>query len=188
MKNLNKFLISFVLTLVLFQTLPCQIFAQEPPAATTSPAPAASGDAAALQAKTLDVNSPDSQAIIGAAGAGAGNWQPDDEVTFTGKLAARSEDVLDWLLENYQWARFSGTTTPFDNLWSFIRNTVFAVLGLFILVGAFLMIITRGRSLTVKRLIIRFVMVLILVIFSYSIVRTIYALADIVQGFFLFIS
>lgn len=175
---MKKILLVLILALFIFQTSSGQVFAQ------ASPSPAASGSP---QGSAIPVDRPDSLAIIGAAGSAAGGWQPDAEVTFTGKLAVRSEDTLDWLMENYQWARFSGSETPFDKLWEFIRNTVFAVLGLFILVGAFLMIITRGRSLTVKRLIVRFVMVLLLVIFSFSIVRTIYALTDIVQGFFLYL-
>lgn len=169
MKNL---IIGFILTAVIFQTLaPCPVFA-------ASPAPIASSSA-------IPQDRPDAIAIQGESGILGGEWQPDAEVTFTGKLAARSEDVLDWLLENYQWSNIGSSNTPFDKLWEFIRNTVFAILGLFILIGAFLMIITRGRSLTVKRLIVRFVMVLILVVFSFSIVRTIYGLTDIIQGFFI---
>lgn len=179
---MRKIILGLLLSIFFLQIPVSQVFAQASPspAASGSPAPSGSPEAVAIPQER-----PDSLAIIGLPGSGGRGWQVDDEVTFTGKLAARSEDVLDWLLENYQWAKFSGSETPFDSLWEFVRNTVFAVLGLFILVGAFLMIITRGRSLTVKRLIIRFVMVLILVIFSFSIVRTIYALTDIVQGFFL---
>lgn len=172
---LYRLFISFILTAVLIASVPCPVFAQ------------GAGASASPAGLSIDQARPDSQAIIGEGGAGSSAWQPDAEVTFTGKLAARSEDVLDWLLENYHWSNIGGSNTPFDKLWEFVRNTVFAVLGLFILAGAFLMIITRGRSLTVKRLIVRFVMVLILVIFSFSIVRTIYALTDIVQGFFLVI-
>lgn len=178
MKNLHKLFISFLLVIVLSASNPCQVLAQT--ASGSAALPVSSGSA-------IPADRPDSIAIQGESGSLGGEWQQDAEVTFTGKLAARSEDVLDWLLENYQWAKFSSSTTPFDKLWEFVRNTVFAILGLFILAGAFLMIITRGRSLTVKRLIVRFVMVLILVIFSFSIVRTIYALSDIVQGFFLVI-
>ncbi len=195
MFKLNKLLISFILTAVVLQftALGCPAFAQESPlpSALPSSSPAVSPSSSPLPSPsgaagtTLSSEDPGSQAIIGSGGADSGAWQPDAEVTFTGKLAARSEDVLDWLLENYQWSNIGSTDTPFDKLWEFVRNTVFAILGLFILAGAFLMIITRGRSLTVKRLIVRFVMVLILVIFSFSIVRTIYALTDIVQGFFL---
>lgn len=194
MDRLYKLLISFVLTAVFFQAIGgCPVFAQASPSPTgspgASPSPAATGSPAASPAPSgglsLSPEDPGSQAIIGQGGAGSSAWQSDAEVTFTGKMAARSEDVLDWLIENYQWSNIAATNTPFDKLWEFVRNTVFGVLSLFILAGAFLMIITRGRSLTVKRLIIRFVMVLVLVIFSFSIVRTIYALTDVVQGFFL---
>jgi len=178
MFKFRKLLTALILSAIIFSNVPVEVFAQL--TASDSGNPAASGSA-------IPQDRPDSIAIQGEGGALSGAWQPDAEVTFTGKLAARSEDVLDWLLENYQWAKFSSSTTPFDSLWEFVRNTVFAILGLFILAGAFLMIITRGRSLTVKRLIVRFVMVLILVIFSFSIVRTVYALTDIVQGFFLVI-
>lgn len=173
MFNLRKLLISFIITAVFVSSTVCPVFAQGP----SAPAPGAG--------TTLSQEDPGSQEIIGEGGSEAARWQSDPEVTFTGKLAVRSEDVLDWLIENYQWSNIGSTATPFDKLWEFVRNTVFAILGLFILVGAFLMIITRGRSLTVKRLIVRFVMVLILVIFSFSIVRTVYALTDIVQGFFI---
>lgn len=178
MKYLHKLLISFFLTAVLLASSPCPIFAQ---GATGS------GSLAPASGSAIPQDRPDSIAIQGEGGALGGEWQQDADVTYVGKSAARAEDTLDWLLENYQWAKFAGSTTPFDKLWEFVRNTVFALLGLFILAGAFLMIITRGRSLTVKRLIVRFVMVLILVIFSFSIVRTIYSLTDIVQGFFLII-
>ena len=184
MRKIHKFLISFLLTVTFFQALGgCPVFAQASPSPAASASPASS--AAVGAGTTLSQEDPGSQAIIGEGGSGSGAWRPDDEVTYVGKGAARAEDTLDWLIENYQWSNIGGSNTPFDRLWEFVRNTVFAILGLFILAGAFLMIITRGRSLTVKRLIVRFVMVLVLVIFSFSIVRTIYALTDIVQGFFL---
>ncbi len=113
-------------------------------------------------------------------------WQCDAEVTFTGKLAARSREVLNWLLQNYGWSNIqSGQTTPFDNLWVFIRNVVFAVLLLFVLVAGFLLMITRGRSLTVKRFLIRFIFIALLVWFSFSMVKTIYDFTDIIQSFFI---
>lgn len=174
MKNL---IIGFILTAIFVQVTTCPVFAQPLTATDSAGIITATGSA-------IPQDRPDSEAIIGKGGIDSDKWQSDPEVTFTGKLAARSEDVLNWLLNNYKWAVL-GPQTPFDVLWIFVRNTVFAILGLFLLAGAFLMIITRGRSLTVKRLIVRFVMVLILVIFSFSIVRTIYSLTDIVQGFFL---
>lgn len=113
-------------------------------------------------------------------------WQCDNEVTFTGKLAARSREVLNWLLVNYRWSNIQANQpTPFDNIWVFIRNVVYAILLLLILVAAFLMIITRGRSLTVRRFLIRFVFIALMVWFSFSMVKTIYDLTDIVQSFFI---
>jgi hypothetical protein len=116
-------------------------------------------------------------------------WQCDAEVTFTGKLAARSREVLNWLLQNYGWSNIqSGQDTPFDGLWVFIRNVVYAILLLFVLVAGFLLMITRGRSLTVRRFLIRFIFIALMVWFSFSLVKTIYDFGDIVQSFFINIS
>lgn len=154
--------------------------------ASPSPVLAQSGCipvAASIQLGPL--NDPNAEKAI----LGNGQWDCNDEVTFTGKLAARSKEVLNWVLrdKNYQWAYLNSGQgpTPFDTLWIFIRNVVYAILGLFILAAAFLMIITRGRSITVRRFVIRFIFVAVFVWFSFSIVRTIYFLGDIVQGFFI---
>jgi hypothetical protein len=113
-------------------------------------------------------------------------WQCDAEVTFTGKLAARSREVLNWLLQNYGWSNIqSGQDNPFQGLWIFIRNIVFAILLLFVLVAGFLLMITRGRSITVRRFLIRFIFIALLVWFSFSLVKTIYDFTDIVQSFFI---
>ncbi len=130
-----------------------------------------------------------SVAILKGSNEDSGKWECDPEVTFTGKLAARSKEVLDWLLENYAWAKItpiiSNQPTPFDVPFQFIRGVVYAILGLFILAAAFLMIITRGRSITVRRFIVRFLFVAVFVWFSFSIVSTIYFLTDIIQNFFI---
>ena len=47
------------------------------------------------------------------------------------------------------------------------------------------MIITRGRSLTITRFIPRFIMIIILITLSYSLLQFIYIVNDIIQGFFL---
>jgi hypothetical protein len=113
-------------------------------------------------------------------------WQCDAEVTFTGKLAARSREVLNWLLQNYGWSNIqSGQDTPFTSLWVFIRNVVYAVLLLFVLVAGFLLMITRGRSITVRRFLIRFIFIALMVWFSFSLVKTIYDFSDIIQSFFI---
>ena len=161
----------FLLFTIFYIPLTNPVHAQDPgcpaaPAAATTLPPEDTGSIAIMQFKGIE----------------AANWQCDQEVTFSGKLAARSQDTLNWLLQNYSWSK---TTEPFDKLVQFIVFTVYAILGLFILAGAFLLIITRGRSLTVRRFIIRFIFVVVFVFFAFSIVRTIYWLADILQGFFI---
>lgn len=112
-------------------------------------------------------------------------WINDRDVTFAGKIAARSRDLLNNVILHHQWSFTSGPTgNPFDAIWITIRNIVYAVLGLFILAGAFLLIITRGKSLTVKKFVPRFVLVLILVTLSYSLIAFFYQIGDVIQGFF----
>src|SRR3989344_7291183 len=110
------------------------------------------------------------------------NWVYDKDVDFAGKTAVRSEAVMDWAIANYHWSSIGGEDpvthvayeNPFNTIWSSIRNIVFAVLGLFILAAAFLLIITQGRSITVRKFVIRFVVVVILVFLSFSIVQFLY--------------
>ena len=115
-----------------------------------------------------------------------GTWVKDDDVTFAGKSAARSGKFLDWTLENYSWSSFSGTSgNPLASFWTLIRNIVYAFITIFVLVSAFVIIVTRGRSLTLMRFIPRFVMIILLVTLSFSIVQFIYQIMDAIQGFFL---
>jgi hypothetical protein len=120
-----------------------------------------------------------------------GTWVQDEEVTFVGKSAARANDFLQWTLEkdNYQWIHLlPGTSDPIEGFWVTVRNIVFALLALFVLGSAFVMIITRGQNLTIMRFIPRFIIILLLVVFSYAIVRFLYQATDVIQGFFLNIS
>src|SRR5689334_3948707 len=103
---MKKLILGLILTIFLLQTSSGSVFAQT----VGSVDPTASSSA-------IPQDRPDSQAIIGINGSGSGSWQPDAEVTFTGKLAARSQDVLDWLIENYHWSNIGSTNTPFDRLW-----------------------------------------------------------------------
>lgn len=122
-----------------------------------------------------------------------GTWVSDSNVTFVGKTASRSGDFLDWTLRNYDWACTtrsdngvcSNQDNPLIDFWSLIRNIVYALLIAVVLVAAFVMIITRGRSITVMRFIPRFIFVLVLVTLSYSLIQFIYQLTDIITGFFL---
>lgn len=120
------------------------------------------------------------------------DWECNSEVTFVGKLAKRSQDTLTSIIANYKWfspgseqERQKGD--PLQVLWVFIRNVVYAIIGLFILAAAFIIIYTRGENITVRRFIPRFIGIIILVTLSYSIVQFIYTITDIVQGFFLYL-
>lgn len=122
-----------------------------------------------------------------------GTWVSDSNVTFVGKTASRSGDFLDWTLRNYDWACAtrgengvcSNQDNPLIGFWALIRNIVYALLIAVVLVAAFVMIITRGRSITVMRFIPRFIFVLVLVTLSYSLIQFIYQITDIITGFFL---
>lgn len=118
-------------------------------------------------------------------------WCPDDEVTFVGKIASRSKDLLNWVIANHEWSSLNLTNkpadqankkNPFDAIYFEIKDTVLVVLALFILAGAFLMIVTRGQSLTIKRFAIRFALVLFGVLFAFSIINFLYWMFDWLQG------
>lgn len=116
----------------------------------------------------------------------SGSWIEDEEVTFAGKLAKRASHLLNWVVENYQWANVTPSgPNPFDTIWVPIRNIVYGVLGLFILVAAFLLITTRGKSLTIRKFVPRFILVVVLVTLSLALVQFVYQIGDITQSFFL---
>lgn len=121
-----------------------------------------------------------------------GEFVPDANVTFVGKTASRSGDFLDWTLRNYDWACVkdaSGNCTsrgnPLQGYWYTILIIVYALLIAVVLAAAFVMIITRGRSLTITRFIPRFIFIIVLIALSYPIIQFIYQVVDIIQGFFL---
>lgn len=114
-------------------------------------------------------------------------WAPDSEVTFAGKFAVRANDFLKWTLKNFEWSKLNSSisTNPFSVFWSTILKIVYALALLLVLISAMVMIISRGRSLTIMRFIPRFILVLFLATFSFSLIQIIYQTTDIVQGFFL---
>lgn len=115
-----------------------------------------------------------------------GSWIHDTEVTTTGKNAARAGMLLDWTLRDYKWASDSAyTNNPLVPLWLVIQRIVYALFLFVVLVTAFILIVTRGRSLTAKRFLPRFFLVVLLVTFSFSLVQFLYQIIDIFQGFFL---
>jgi hypothetical protein len=114
------------------------------------------------------------------------DWVFDEDVTFAGQLAKRSSHLLNWVIEHHQWANVTPSgPNPFDAIWVPIRNIVYGVMGLFILVAAFLLITTRGKSLTIRKFIPRFILVLVLVTLSLALAQFIFQIGDIIQGFFL---
>lgn len=123
-----------------------------------------------------------------------GRWVPDSNVTFVGKTASRSGDFLDLTLRNYDWACVTrdpqtnlcnNSDNPLVGFWTTIRNIIYAILIAVVLIAAFVMIATRGRSLTITRFIPRFILIIILITLSFSLVQFLYQMSDIVQGFFL---
>ncbi len=114
-----------------------------------------------------------------------GTWVEDNEVTFAGKTAVRSLDLLKQTVSNYKWSYGLDKSNPFNGIWVMIRNIIYALLSLFVLAGAFVLIITRGQNLTVRKFIPRFLIVVLLVTLSFSLIQFIYQMADIIQGFFL---
>ena len=116
-----------------------------------------------------------------------GTWVEDGTVTFSGKNAARAGLLLNWTLRDYAWyTPLPGqTTNPLVPFWGQIRNIVYAVLILVVLATAFILIVTRGKSIRAKIFIPRFIAVVLLITFSFSLLQFIYQMADIVMGFFL---
>jgi hypothetical protein len=121
-------------------------------------------------------------------------WVIDPEVTFIGKNARRSGDLLDWTLQNYNWVcvkqiangQCDNSNNPIAKYWSLIvLYIVVPMLFLVILITASVIIITRGKSLTIMRFIPRFIAVVLLIVFSYSLLQFFYQFTDLIQGFFL---
>ncbi len=124
----------------------------------------------------------------------AGLWVVDPEVTFIGKNAARSGYVLNWTLLNYQWVcvtkvadrNCDNAANPLAQFWwTIVLYIVLPLLILVILATSMIIIISRGRSLTIMRFIPRFTAVLILIALSYAILQFLYQFTDLIQGFFL---
>ena len=124
----------------------------------------------------------------------SGVWVVDPEVTFIGKNAKRAGLLLDWTLQNYNWVCITRTAArqcddrnnPLSEFWKLmVLYIVVPLLILVILATSVVIIITRGRSLTIMRFIPRFIAVMILVVFSYSLLQFFYQFVDLIQGFFL---
>src|SRR3989344_3981928 len=174
---MKKYLLFFSLLFLFFFLFPKkEIFSQSPnnvPFPTSTPNSihiAATPTPTPTESITPTPISSDSQA-----------WVPDAEVTFVGKVGARSGKFLDWALNSYPWASAS---VDLQNFWLIILKIVYAFSILFVLITAFIMIITRGRSITIMRFIQRFILIIILITFSFALIQFIYQIGDAIQGFF----
>mgnify|MGYP001592690089 FL=1 len=113
-------------------------------------------------------------------------WISDPDVTFAGKNAVRSGDFLDWTLASYHWSSVAGVSgNPLAAFWQTIETIVLAFSILFVLITAVIIIVTRGKNITIMRFIPRFIGIVLLVVLSFSIVQFIYQITDAIQGFFL---
>ncbi len=124
----------------------------------------------------------------------AGSWVIDKEVTFIGKNAARSGNLLDFTLRNYNWVcvtqnangQCDDSNNPLAAVWlTTVQFIVAPLLFIVIIATSIIVIVTRGRSLTITRFIPRFIAVLLLIFLSFGILRFFYIFTDVIQGFFL---
>lgn len=123
-----------------------------------------------------------------------GSWVIDPEVTFIGKNAARSGNLLDFTLQNYNWVcvkqiaagQCDNSNNPLSAVWlTSVTYIVVPLLFLVVLVTAIIIIVTRGRSLTIMRFLPRFIAVILLIFFSFALLQFLYQFTDVTQGFFL---
>ncbi len=179
-----KYFFAFFLLALVFTT---PVFAQTPatatpipptatPTITATPTPISSGGT------TLGGTTPTADDVCQ-----DNLWCKDAAVTFAGKMAARANDFLTFSLVNYQWSDVSpGKTNPLESFWFTIVTQVVAPFFLLIvLISAFVLVITRGKNLTIKQFIARFMIIAVASVLSYAVLRLCYQLADLVQGFFL---
>ena len=111
-------------------------------------------------------------------------FMQDADVQFAGNVASRASALLNWVIEHHRWSEQDQVGNLSAN-WIFIRNIVYAILGLMVLAASFLLIITRGKSLTVRQFIPRFIFVALLVTLSFSLIQFLYQIGDTIQEFFL---
>lgn len=169
------FLLTFVFAVPLFAQTPTTApTATIVPTATVTPSPTPAGATPTIPTST-DKACPD------------GLWCADAGVTFAGKMAARANDFLNFSLSNYQWSVVAqGKTNPLESFWFTIVTTVVAPFFLIVvLISAFVLVLTRGRNLTIKQFIARFMIIAVAAMLSYAVLRFLYQIADIIQGFFL---
>lgn len=121
-------------------------------------------------------------------------WVIDPEVTFIGKNARRSGLLLDWTIKNYNWVcvkrvndrQCDDSNNPIEKYWYIVVfYIVVPLLFVVILATSIVIIVTRGKSLTIMRFLPRFIMVILLIVFSYALIQFLYQFSDLIQSFFL---
>jgi N-acetylglucosamine kinase-like BadF-type ATPase len=134
------------------------------------------------------------QTLSSASSSADSRWVIDPEVTFIGKNARRAGLFLDWTIQNYNWVcvhnvsqrQCNDNNNPIQKYWSVIvLYIVVPMLFIVVLTTSIVIIITRGKSLTIMRFIPRFIAVVLLIVFSYSLIQFFYQITDLIQGFFL---
>ena len=111
----------------------------------------------------------------------AANWVRDNTVTFLGNGASRAQSFLDWVLVNYEW---NYTDDTLMGNWRAIRNIVYTMSVLAVIVAGFLIIFKGSQDMTVRLFIKEFVIALLLVTFSFALAHLFFQIADIFQFFF----
>src|SRR3989344_4066992 len=175
---MKKYLLFFSLLFLFFFLFPKkEIFSQSP---TDIPFPTSTSNATVVSLEpTVGVNDTGGIGMGDATQSADQAWVPDAEVTFVGKVGARSGAFIDWTLSSYPWASASVNLQDF---WLIMLKIVYAFSILFVLITAFIMIITRGRSITIMRFIPRFILIVLLVTFSFALIQFIYQIGDAIQG------
>jgi len=120
----------------------------------------------------------DDQQAVATASSG---WTKDSTVTFLGRGANRAESFMDWTFTNYKWNYSDG---PLTNSWKAIRNIVYTMSILAVLVAGFLIIIKGSQNISVVVFIKEFIVALLLVTFSFALAHLFFQMADIFQLFF----
>ena len=120
----------------------------------------------------------DDQQAVATASSG---WTKDSTVTFLGRGANRAESFMDWTFTNYKWNYSDG---PLTNSWKAIRNIVYTMSILAVLVAGFLIIIKGSQNISVVVFIKEFIIALLLVTFSFALAHLFFQMADIFQLFF----
>lgn len=117
------------------------------------------------------------------------SWVADEGITIAGKGVARAGHFIDWVLKYPQWYYIqSGNENPLTFFWKNIRNLSYAYLIVFLVIVAFILIINRGKSITIKQILPRLIIVLIGISFSFAILQFLYQVTDIIQGYLLKLS